>query len=112
MKTIITEKENQVINLQSTIGSLKTQTDRIYNQIIRFVGDAIIVNADEDLFGVLYAKLAKVTKEIQDKLEKKDKLIERLQARHDQANQQALFWKLAEKMGKTYESGDILNAEI
>ena len=64
LKTIISEKENQVINLQSTIGSLQTQTDRIHNQIIRFVGDAIIVNADEDLFGVLYAKFAKVTKEI------------------------------------------------
>ena len=104
LKNIITEKENQVTNLQTTINSLQIQTEHIHNQIIQFIGDEAIVNANLDWFGVINAKFENLSKVSKDKLEEKDKLLERLQARQDQANQPALFKKLAEKMGESYES--------
>ena len=105
LKTIITEKEHQVTNLQTTIESLQTQTDHIHNKIIRFMGVQAIVNADLNLYEMMYANFEKLSKVNTDKLGEKDKLIEKLQAMQDQANQPALFRKLAEKMGESYESG-------
>ena len=105
LKTIITEKENQVTRLQETIHSLQFQTNCIKNKIIKIIEDEAIVNADLDLFGMICAKFEKLSKVSKDKLDEKDKLIERLQARQDQADQPALFRKLAEKMGESYESG-------
>ena len=37
LKTIITEKENQVANLQTAIDYLQSQTNHIYNEIRTFI---------------------------------------------------------------------------
>ena len=61
---------------------------------------AQVVEQQQDINTVL-----KYVKESQEKLQIRDKLMERHQARQDQAKQEARYRKLAEKMGESFASG-------